>query len=138
MRLMIFTSLFLTLSAEARQPNIIVILNDDQGYADLGCYGGKDIKTPVQDRLASQGVRCSDFYVTWPACTPSRGSLLTGRYPQRNGLYDMIRNELVNYGHKYTPEEYAVSPEVTLRPGRARADARRHAPPGRLSHRRRR
>ena len=59
-------------------------------------------------------MRLTNFYVTWPACTPSRGSILTGRYPQRNGLYDMIRNNEVNYGHRFTEEEYAVSPEMTL------------------------
>lgn len=96
------------------RPNILVILADDQGYPDLGCMGLKDIQTPNLDRLASEGVRATNFYVTWPACTPSRGSILTGRYPQRNGLYDMIRNDLVNYGYVYTPEEYALSPEMTL------------------------
>ena len=69
---------------------------------------------PNIDRLAKEGVRCTQFYVTWPACTPSRAGLLTGRYPQRNGLYDMIRNDMVNYGHKYTEAEYALSPEMTL------------------------
>jgi arylsulfatase A-like enzyme len=96
------------------KPNILLIVSDDQGYADLGCAGGKDIQTPNLDRLAKEGVRLTSFYVTWPACTPSRGSLLTGRYPQRNGLYDMIRNDMVNYGHRFTEEEYAVSPEMTL------------------------
>jgi arylsulfatase A-like enzyme len=96
-----------------RPPNVLLIVSDDQGHADLGCFGGKRIKTPNLDRLAQGGVRATNFYVTWPACTPSRGSLLTGRYPQRNGLYDMVRNDMVNYGHKYTPEEYAVSPEMT-------------------------
>jgi arylsulfatase A-like enzyme len=100
--------------AHAARPNVVLIVSDDQGYADLGCYGGRQIQTPHLDRLAREGVRATNFYVTWPACTPSRGSLLTGRYPQRNGLYDMVRNDMVNYRHQYTPAEYAVSPEMTL------------------------
>ncbi len=95
-------------------PNILLIVSDDQGWPDLGCIGLKDIDTPTLDRLASKGVRATQFYVTWPACTPSRGSVITGRYPQRNGLYDMVRNDMVNYGHRFTQEEYAVSPEMTL------------------------
>ena len=108
--------LFLILSAAcfAAQPNIVFIISDDQGYPDLGCIGTKPLITPNLDKLAAEGVRGTSFYVTWPACTPSRGSVLTGRYPQRNGLYDMVRNDLVNYGHRFTAEEYAVSPEMTL------------------------
>jgi arylsulfatase A-like enzyme len=97
-----------------RPPNVVLIVSDDQGYHDLGCYGSLAAKTPNLDELAAAGVRLTTFYVTWPACTPSRASLLTGRYPQRNGLYDMIRNDMVNYGHRYTPAEYAVSPEMIL------------------------
>ena len=97
----------------AAPPNVVLIVSDDQGYPDLGCLGSKPLQTPHLDRLAAEGVRATNFYVAWPACTPSRGSLLTGRYPQRNGLYDMVRNDLVNYGHRYTAEEYAVSPEMT-------------------------
>jgi arylsulfatase A-like enzyme len=100
--------------AAERKPNIIVIVSDDQGYPDLGIVGTKPILTPNLDRLAREGVRATNYYVTWPACTPSRGSVLTGRFPQRNGLYDMVRNDMVNYGHKFTAEEYAVSPEMTL------------------------
>ena len=59
-------------------------------------------------------MRFTDFYVTWPACTPSRGSILTGRYPQRNGLYDMIRNDVVNWKFQFDEASYAVSPEMTL------------------------
>ncbi len=103
-------------SAAERQPNIVLIISDDQGYPDLGCIGTKPvpIQTPNLDRLAAEGVRATSFYVTWCACTPSRGSVLTGRFPQRNGLYDMVRNDMINYGHKFTAEEYAVSPEMTL------------------------
>jgi len=109
------SALFLAhVSAAPRPPNVILIISDDQGWRDLHCLGREEIITPNLDRLAREGVRATSFYVTWPACTPSRGSVLTGRYPQRNGLYDMVRNDLVNYGHRYTPAEYAVSPEMTL------------------------
>jgi len=114
----LFTSLIFgpvdVFAAKAPKPNIILIVADDLGYRDLGCFGGSEVKTPHLDRLAKDGVRATSFYVAWPACTPSRASIMTGRFPQRNGLYDMIRNDLVNYGHRYTPEEYALSPEMTL------------------------
>ncbi|MHC4558399.1 MAG: sulfatase-like hydrolase/transferase [Planctomycetota bacterium] len=98
--------------ASKQPPNIVLIVSDDQGYRDLGCYGAAEVKTPNLDRLAAGGVRLTNFYVTWPACTPSRGSLLTGRYPQRNGTYDMFRNDLVDKDHLYTRDEYAVSWEM--------------------------
>lgn len=67
------------------RPNVVVILADDLGYGDLGCYGCPDIKTPALDRLAEQGVRFTSFYANAPECTPTRAALLTGRYPQRVG-----------------------------------------------------
>ncbi|MBS1827252.1 MAG: sulfatase-like hydrolase/transferase [Acidobacteria bacterium] len=103
-----------TINAQARKPNIVLIVADDLGYAGVGCYGNQQIKTPNIDRLASEGMRFTDFVVSWPACTPSRSSILTGRYPQRNGLYDMIRNNEVNWKYQYTEETYAVSPEMTI------------------------
>ncbi len=95
-------------------PNIIFILADDLGYGDLGCYGNQENRTPHLDRMAGEGVRFTDFSVAWPACTPSRSAILTGRYPQRNGLYDMIRNQEVNWKYQFTEHTYAVSPEMTL------------------------
>ncbi|MBM4016708.1 MAG: twin-arginine translocation signal domain-containing protein [Planctomycetes bacterium] len=95
-----------------RPPNILLVVSDDQGYRDLGCFGGPEVRTPHLDRLAARGVRLTRFYVAWPACTPSRGALLTGRYPQRNGTYDMFRNDSVDQDHLYTPDEYAVSWEM--------------------------
>ena len=116
MKSILYACAFLVIAsaASAAKPNVVLIVSDDQGYPDLGCIGTKPIQTPNLDRLASEGVRATSFYVTWPACTPSRGSILTGRYPPRNGLYDLVRNDMVDYGHRYTQEEYAVSPEMTL------------------------
>jgi len=94
------------LQAQDEPPNILMIVSDDQGYADLGIIGANNIQTPHLDRLAKEGVRLTSYYVSWPACTPSRGSILTGRYPQRNGTYDMYRNEAPDYGHKYDPDVY--------------------------------
>ena len=71
---------------QAERPNVVVIFADDLGYGDLGCYGSKTIATPRLDRMAAEGVRFTDFYVTAPICSPSRMSLLTGRYPQRAGM----------------------------------------------------
>lgn len=66
-----------------RKPNIVIILADDLGYGDLGCYGAEDIATPNVDALAQNGLRFTDAYATSPVCTPSRYSLMTGRYPSR-------------------------------------------------------
>jgi arylsulfatase A-like enzyme len=68
----------------ARQPNIVLILNDDMGFSDIGCYGG-EVETPHLDRLAAGGVRFSQFYNT-ARCSPSRASLLTGLHPHQTGI----------------------------------------------------
>jgi len=70
----------------AASPNVVIIFTDDQGYADVGCYGAKDIDTPHLDRMAGEGVRFTDFYVAQPVCGASRAGLLTGCYPNRIGL----------------------------------------------------
>jgi len=77
-------------AAPAPPPNLVLILIDNVGYGDIGCYGNRLIRTPHIDRLARQGVRCTDFYVGSPSCMPSRGALLTGRHPERNGLNEQI------------------------------------------------
>jgi len=71
---------------ERPRPNFILILTDDQGYADLGCYGARGFSTPNLDRMAAEGVRFTDFYAAAPICSPARAALLTGCYPQRVGI----------------------------------------------------
>lgn len=74
-----------TLSSRAEPPNLVIILTDDQGYADVGFNGCQDIPTPHIDRIASEGVRCTNAYVTHSVCGPSRAALITGRYQCRFG-----------------------------------------------------
>jgi len=83
------------------------------GFGDLGCFGDPEVKTPHLNRMASEGMRLTDFHVAAPVCCPSRSGLLTGRYPQRNGLFTNIRNDMVNFGYRYSMLEYATSPEMT-------------------------
>jgi arylsulfatase A len=76
--------------AAADRPNVVVILCDDLGYGDLGCFGHPHIKTPNLDRLAKSGLRLTDCYSAAPVCSSSRAGLLTGRTPNRAGVYDWI------------------------------------------------
>lgn len=76
-----------------KRPNVIIIYTDDQGYADINLYGSKDLYTPNMDALAKSGVRFMNFYAAAPICSPSRASLLTGRYPQRAGLPTMASSK---------------------------------------------
>src|SRR5690242_18384912 len=76
----------LSQSFAAEKPNIIIILADDLGYGDLGCYGNPTIRTPHLDRMAAEGLRFTDFYAGQSYCTPSRAALLTGRLAVRSGV----------------------------------------------------
>ncbi len=82
-----------SLVSAAERPNILIIFTDDQGYADLGCYGSSTNKTPRMDQLASQGTRFTDFY-SQHVCGPSRSALLTGRYPIRSKGWSMPASEI--------------------------------------------
>jgi arylsulfatase A len=83
--LLVFTFGFCA-HAASKPPNIVIILADDLGYGDLGCYGHPTIRTPNLDRMAAEGMRFTDFYVAACVCTPSRAALMTGRLPIRNGM----------------------------------------------------
>src|ERR1051325_6411578 len=73
-----------------RPPNFIIILADDLGYGDLGCYGSPTIRTPELDRMAAEGMRFTQFYSASSVCSPSRAALLTGRQPIRNGMWNVL------------------------------------------------
>jgi arylsulfatase A len=81
----------LSLSAQT-QPNVVILLADDLGYKDVGCYGGP-VQTPAIDQLAKDGVRFTDFYSGCAVCSPSRATLLTGRHHIRTGVYSWIHDE---------------------------------------------
>ena len=83
-----------SLSAQT-QPNVVILLADDLGYKDMGCYGGP-VKTPAIDQLAKDGVRFTDFYSGCAVCSPSRATLLTGRHHIRTGVYSWISDESQN------------------------------------------
>ena len=84
--LMGFLSLVGAAVVAAEQPNVVIILADDLGYGDLGCYGHPKFKTPRIDRLAAEGARLMQFNTPAPFCAPTRASLMTGRYPFRCGM----------------------------------------------------
>ena len=77
-------------------PNIVFVLADDLGWAELGCYGNQFNETPHLDRLASQGMRFTQAYAAAPVCSPYRAAFLTGQYPARVGIVDYLRPNSAN------------------------------------------
>jgi arylsulfatase A-like enzyme len=83
--------------ARSRRPNFILIVLDDLGCTDLGCYGARDLKTPHIDAIAASGIRFTNWYSNAPVCAPARAALLSGRYPARAGVPDnggVLRNDI--------------------------------------------
>jgi arylsulfatase A len=98
-------------------PNFVIIMTDDQGYQDLGCYGSPDIATPEIDRMAREGMRFTDFYAAAPICSPSRAALLTGCYPPRTGVTRVLfPKDDIGLSH-----DYATIAEVLKKQGYATA-----------------
>jgi arylsulfatase A-like enzyme len=93
-------SLFVSSSLAANKPNVILILVDDLGYGDLACYGADEMQTPNLDKLFASGMRFDQFYANCTVCTPTRASLLTGRYPDMVGAGGVIRQTATsNWGY---------------------------------------
>lgn len=95
--LLLLFSIPCVFASQPEKPNIVFIMADDLGYADVGFHGAKDIKTPNIDKLATQGARLESFYAQ-PMCTPSRAAFLTGRYPMRYGLQSFVITPGQHYG----------------------------------------
>ena len=90
-QLLPFLCLLFAISASAAdKPNFILIFTDDQGYNDIGVFGAPKIKTPHLDNMAKEGMKFTDFYSASPVCSTSRAALLTGRYPNRNGIRSVL------------------------------------------------
>jgi arylsulfatase A-like enzyme len=96
---------------DARKPNILFVVIDDLGYGDLGCYGSPVIESPQLDRLATQGVRLTQYYVAVPLCAPTRVSFMTGKYPQRTSLPDNPNWKDPNSG--LSPDETTLAELLT-------------------------
>lgn len=90
-----------TQAADAGKPNIILVMADDQGYGDVAFNGHPRLKTPILDEMAAQGLRFDRFYAAAPVCSPTRGSVLTGRHPNRFGCF--------SWGYTLRPEEITVA-----------------------------
>jgi len=98
------------------KPNIVVILVDDLGYGDLSSYGAEDLKTPNIDSLVVTGMRLDNFYANCPVCSPTRASLLTGRYPDLVGVPGVIRTHQTNNWGYLSPEAVLL-PDLLKRAG---------------------
>ena len=107
-RLLLLCALGTAPAGWASPPNILLLVADDLGWSDVGFNGGKDIPTPHLDRLASQGVRLTDFRAC-PMCSPTRAGLLTGRYPHRFGMMRAVVPPWSTYG---LPKSERTLPEL--------------------------
>jgi arylsulfatase A len=101
-----------------RKPNFVLILVDDMGWADTGCYGSRYYETPNIDRLAAQGMRFTNAYAACAVCSPTRASIMTGRYPARLGVTDWIRSRFQGGkipADKKNPTQYVGGKNQKLR-----------------------
>ena len=97
------------LCAIAQPPNVVLIMADDLGYHDLGCYGHPKIKTPVLDQLAKKGVKLTGFYAGATVCTPSRIALMTGSYPTRLGWSKGVVGHILSTNYGLSPKALTMA-----------------------------
>ena len=116
--LLLFISLTFTKVAaqksKALRPNIVLIIGDDIGADDIGCYGNQQVKTPIIDKIAREGLRFTNAFLTTSSCSPSRCSIISGRYPHNSGAAEL---------HTPLPPEVAIFPELLKNAGYYTAQA---------------
>ncbi|MFP6603569.1 MAG: sulfatase-like hydrolase/transferase, partial [Pirellulaceae bacterium] len=95
---------FLASKLEARQPNVVLVITDDQGYGDLSCHGNPVLKTPNLDKLHSESVRLTDYHVA-PTCSPTRAALITGHWTNRTGVWHTIMGRSLMHTDEVTLAE---------------------------------
>ncbi len=99
-----------TAALPPKRPNVVLCMTDDQGWGDVAYYGHKHLKTPVLDEMAASGLRLDRFYSAAPVCSPTRGSVITGRHPNRYGTFYpgcSIRPEEIGIAHILGKAGYA-------------------------------
>ena len=97
------------LTGQTSQPNFIIFIADDVSWNDLGCYGNTDVHTPVIDRIARNGIQFYNAYLTASSCSPSRNSIMTGRYPHNTGAAELHTEppvEMVSFPEKLREKGY--------------------------------
>lgn len=104
-------------AAAADKPNLLVVMTDDQGAWSLGCYGNREARTPVVDRLAADGVRLTHAFAFTPVCSPSRATFFTGRIPSQHGIHDWIKHENIGNRARYCLEGEALLADILSRSG---------------------
>ncbi|RPH37444.1 MAG: N-acetylgalactosamine 6-sulfate sulfatase, partial [Planctomycetota bacterium] len=99
--LALFLPFLLAAAPADSRPNVILVMADDQGWGDVGYHGHPALKTPNLDAMAAEGLRFDRFYAQSPVCSPTRGSVLTGRHPNRFGCF--------SWGHALRPQEATIA-----------------------------
>ena len=98
----------------SKNPNIVLIMTDDQGPWALGCAGTPELRTPVLDQMAAEGMRFENFYCTSPVCSAARASILTGRIPSNHGVLDWLRGGAMKGDQKHKRIDPALNQETQV------------------------
>ncbi len=110
--LLVLLSCLCCAAAESQRPNIVLILTDDMGFGDIGCYGGKFAPTPNIDRMAKEGIRFTQYYSASPICSPSRTGILTGMYPARWRIASYLQTRKGNAACEQADFLYPKAPSI--------------------------